>query len=366
FLRMDNIEERTHSEAYGKIFRAMNNIAHKFSEVANFPIKYRVMLSVLDDFRLVGDKFVTFNTYKKMSVNNGKTKEEIESAWKEYRKDSFYNILDTSSGRVTYRKDVLDKFGKEDLDNKRLFIENKSIKANSEVDSVIPSTDQIVAKRDYLLNFMTAHRGYLTLAIDKRFKPKQLNLMSAQMEEGNYITLKNFIGGVYKGMSEKNIKNFIKTWKENYNKLDDYEKRNIRRTGIELATFFAVIALGAGVAAIADDDDNKDLWAVQAAAYLYFRTANEYISVQPPTGTYGLKDILETPFVAMGTIDNIMNQKDFSFEEVKSGAYEGHSRLYKKLAKLTWARHYYQLKNIKQTSDYYRLLQNETLFTMAR
>ena len=50
--------ERTTSAGFNRILRASNHLPYKFTAMANYPIAPRIMLSVLDDFRLVNDEFI--------------------------------------------------------------------------------------------------------------------------------------------------------------------------------------------------------------------------------------------------------------------------------------------------------------------
>ncbi|MDC7251132.1 MAG: hypothetical protein PQJ49_14590 [Sphaerochaetaceae bacterium] len=364
-FRVFNLTDRTTSSGFNKIVRAANHLPYKFSEIANYPIAPRIMLTILDDFRLVGDQFTDFNSFKKRSDVQGMDKKALLNEWNKYRETSMYNLLEDVDGTVDFSQDLKDRLGEDYLEEQLSRIQGRISRVNANVDSVVPQEDKSAATRDFLMNFMTAHRGWLSIAIQRKFKKAHFNFNTGQFEEGHYRTLARYLKDGFALMEEKNMKNFIKTFKEHYNTLDDFEKRNLKRIMAELGVYMFLLGFGIIVAAIADDDDNKDLWALQFSSYIYFRTVSEIGSVQAPTGVYGLVDTVQAPFIAINSIKDILDPKGFSFEEVQSGAYEGHSKLYKKLAKQTWLRHLYDLKGIKKKSDYYRLLNAETLFHLS-
>lgn len=364
-FRMFELTERTTSSGFSKIIRASNNLPYKFSALANYPIAPRIMLTVLDDFRLVDGKFIDFNAFK--SRNLGLTKEELIEKWKPYRESSMYNLLSETDGDIIdFPQSLKDELGEEYLESQISRIQGRVSRVNSNVDSVVPQEDKSAATRDFLMNFMTAHRGWLSIGIQRKFKRAHFNFATGQFEEGHYITLAKYFNKSMSLMREEGMKNFVKVFKENWHQLSDMEQKNVKRVLLELGVYMFLLGFGTIIATMADDDDNKDLWALQFSAYIYFRTVSEIGSVQAPTGVFGLVDTVQAPFIAINSIKDIMDVKGWSFDEVQSGAYEGHSKLYKKLAKQSWLRHWYDLQAIKQKSDYYRLLNSETLFHLGK
>ena len=365
-FRVYDIGDRTTSSGFNKIIRASNHLPYKFSEIANFPIAPRIMLTVLDDFRLIGDTFTDFNTFKQRSDNQGISKKKMEEKWNMHRENSMYNLLENQGGQIEFTQAIREKFDNDFLEQQLIRVQGRISRVNANVDSVVPQEDKSAATRDFLMNFMTAHRGWLSIAIQRKFKRQHFNFITGQREEGHYRTLARYIKDSFGLMEEKNMKNFVKVFKENFNQLDDFEKRNIKRILTELGVYMFMLGFGIIVAGIADDDDNKDNWALQFASYIYFRTVSEVGSVQAPTGVFGLVDTVQAPFIAINSIKTIMDVKGFSFDEVNAGAYEGHTKLYKKLVKQTWLRHWYDLKGVKQKSDFYRVLNAETLFHLSK
>lgn len=363
-FRVYNIIEKTQSSGFNRIIRSMNNLPYKFSAMANFPIAPRIMLTILDDFRLIDGKFVEFNVFRQQSEFDGKSKKEIVEQWNTHRENSMYNLMESKNEVMEFKDSLVEQVGEEYLEQQLSRVQNKITSVNANVDSVVPQEDKSAATRDFLLNFTTAHRGWLSIAMQRKLKKSHFNFATGQREEGHYTSLANYIKQSFSLMEEKNMKAFVKSFKDNWHGLEDVEKRNLKRIMVELGSFITLLSLGIIIAAIADDDDNKDLWALQFSAYIYFRTVNEVGSVQAPTGAFGLVDTIQAPFIAINSLKEIMDVKGWSVGEVNAGAYKGHSKLFKKLSKLTWLRHYYGLKGIKKKSEYYRLMNSETLFLL--
>jgi hypothetical protein len=368
-FRVYDLVEKTTSSGFNRIMRSMNHLPYKFTEIANFPIAPRIMLTILDDFRLVNGKMITFNDFREQNKDLNLSKKELTNKWNEFRNKSIYNLLESKNGVMEFTQEAIDEAGFEYLEEQLSRVQNKIVRVNGNIDSIVSSDDKSAATRDFLMNFMTAHRGWLSIAIQRRFKKEHFNFATGQVEEGHYITLYNYLEKSFSLMKEGNFKNFIKEMKANYNSLEEHEQRNLKRIMTDLGVYMAMLGIGMLVAGMADDDDNKDLWALQFASYIYFRTTSEVGSTQAPTGVFGLVDVVQAPFIAINSVKEMMKGKGWSFDEVNSGAYEGHSQLYKKLAKQTWLRHYYEVKDaetVKQKSDYYRLLNAETLFNLQK
>ena len=120
------------------------------------------------------------------------------------------------------------------------------------------------------------------------------------------------------------------------------------------------------ISPLVDDEENKDSWLIQYAGYMFFRLSSEQMS----SGLAGIpqsKDVIEAPFVAVNSMKELMKPSNYSFSEVDRGAYEGHSKLFKLIAKQTFARHYFDtVYGVNQKSDFFRLNNEWTLWGMGK
>ena len=106
---------------------------------------------------------------------------------------------------------------------------------------------------------------------------------------------------------------------------------------------------------MADDDENKDLFGLQLANYLSFRTLNELSSVQFNIGS-NLAETVESPFVGWNTVKNLGSIGEvLSGEEVKHGSYRGMTKRRRYMTKMVpGMKQYFDLKNMNQTYDTYK------------
>ncbi len=364
--RILDIDNRLKSSGFNRGIRFFNNLGYEFHIMGDILIKSRVVLSVLDDFRLVNDRFTTFNNFKLMPENEGLSKEEMKEKWDSFRDESMYSFIENGENDIQFKQELIDRIGEEEVNtqwNRAIALAQRT---SANIDGVVRQEDKSLASRHFLMQFTTAHRGWLTTAVQRKAKRNHFNFMTGQFEEGHYRSLGNYVQGTYGKMREEGFKELLNVLKSEYNELEPEQQRNVKRVMLEMGTYMFAVALGMLVVGLADDEDTKDIWALQFSSYVYFRTVSELGSVQAPTGLFGLIDIAESPFVGINTIKEIADTKGWSLDPVTSGAYEGHSKLYKKLMKITWGRHFYDLQNIKGKSDYFRLLNSETLLTLAR
>ena len=99
---------------------------------------------------------------------------------------------------------------------------------------------------------------------------------------------------------------------------------------------------------------------------MYFRLASE----QMTAGLAGIpqsKDVVEAPFVAVNSMKELLKPSNYSTEEVEGGVYDGHSKMFRLIAKQTYARHYFDMRyGVQQKSDFFRLNNEWSLWFMGK
>ena len=358
---VEDLNERLRNASFNKFFRLLDKAPQGLNEMANVPIKYSIMLAVLDDVRFYKGNFIQSKVFQSLPENQGKSKDEIKTAWAELRKDSLYNtIITKEDGSFELRDDM--KPYKEAFDKAMLYVAGMTRKANSETDGVLSKADAINIKRDYAFSAVLMHKTFFSLNIDKRFKKRHLNLTTGREEVGSYRRMWEMAEKVYKEMPSKSPAAFISGMRELYNKLSPEEKEGFMQTVKEWGVAIGLMVAAALMAGVADDDDNKDNWAIQAAAYIIFRTASEYSQSHPLTGWTQAKEMIEEPFVSAGYLKDLFNPDDFSFKEIKSGKYEGVPRIARKALKAWYPRAYFNLQDLHNTVDGYAKRNKVALF----
>lgn len=349
----DDLNERLKNASYNKLMRLAERAPQSLNEMANIPIRYSILLATLDDVRLYKGNFIQSKVFYSLEEHKGKTKEQIKNEWSALRKDSVYNsIITKKDGSYELRDDI--KPYKESFDKAMLYIAGMTRKANSETDGVLSKADNINIKRNFALSAILMHKTFLSLNIDKRFKKRHLNFTTGREEVGSYYRFWEIATEAYANMPNKSFGEFMKSVSEVYSKLSNEEKAQMLQLYKEWGVAIALLVSTALIAGYVDDDDYKDIWAIQAAAYVFFRTTSEFSQSHPLTGWKQIQETIQEPFVSMAYLKDVLKSEDFSFKKVKSGKYKGLPRIGRKVAKMWYFRSYFNLLDLHNTSVNYR------------
>lgn len=364
YFRAFNLEESLENSNYGWIARAMPRVGMMLHSMANFPIYGQNLISVLHDFRVVDGQIINYNSFK--NINNGLSKKELDTKWSAYENSVFYNFIEVKDGQVIIDKNELetalsktgnelDTYIKDSVNTIQQYVSN----LNEFIDGQISEDDKVYASRDAIMNYFMTHRGWLSIATSKRFKHRHINFATGVEEEGSYRSAWNFLGKYLSEFNSKNIANVIKNGKEVWNKTDGVGKNNIKRVMIEMAVLNSLLILGYMLNRLADDDKNKELFALQLSNYLMLRTVNELSSSQLALGR-NYSEIIDSPFVGWNTAKEMTNIMDvFSGEEVKYGNYRGMTESGRWLTKMIpGVKQIHDLQNINQTKNTYLFYNN--------
>ena len=375
FFKAFDMNESYRNSMYGGLLRNFPRSGMALHAAANYPIYGKTLLGILHDFRVVNGEVMNKTRFMRIGKADNVTKESLEDKWKSFEGNVIYNYIKHDGNQVSYdrtalAKDLL-KEGKpledsaleaqiEDIHNS---IQGNVQYVNSIVDGQIPEDDRVYAQRHYLLSYFMTHRGWLSIAVARKFKNRHLNLDTGVVEEGSYRSLWGYVNDYAKEWDgfPQMVANVSKAWKVG----DDVQRRNIKRVMVELGSLATLMMLGLMLRSAAEDDDNEDLFALQLSNYLMFRTLNELSSVQFNIAT-NFSDTIESPFVGWTTIKNLKNVGDvFSGEEVKYGSYRGMSERQKYFTKMVpGMKQIFDLQNMNQTYDTYKFY-NESNFSLT-
>lgn len=339
YVGIYNIAERYENSIYSKTMRSLPKLGMMLNQAANFPIIPRVMLNVLYDYRVIDGNILNFNQFKDTRKAQGVAEKDLIAEWKTYEGKAFYNYMDVTT-TVNYdyarlREDLNSELSDEELE---AFVKEKERGVISRVrevvkfvDGQIPDYERSAAQRHFFLSFFTTHRGWLSIAYARRFKNRHINFQTGQEEQGSYRSFANFISRNFGNAYSKGFRNFLKDVKEDWNSATDIERNNMKRVFIELGFLQGIIAVGWLLGAMADDDENKDLYALQLTNYLYYRLMNETTSAQ--TGIGGeFYNLVQSPIVGADTVKSIFSVSEyFNTDEIKTGRYAGMEKWQKQL-----------------------------------
>ena len=189
FLDVFDMSQKAENAKYGKMARLAGNASMVLHQVGNFPVIPKVVLSALMDQRIINGAIVS---KRKFDRDNSKlNKSEKETEWRKYSDKTLYSFLDIKPTGVTYKPELyeqLDK-GQEYIDSKMSGIRNIVKDRLQKIDGQIPESQKLAAQRHALLTFLTTHKGWLSINLQRRFKGAQWNLENNQLEQGSYSTL---------------------------------------------------------------------------------------------------------------------------------------------------------------------------------
>jgi hypothetical protein len=344
--------ERVSNAGYKKLFRGMQRGLNPFGlmELANSPYAPHVMVSVLMGYRLVNGRFVNYKQFEQRTEFAGRPSKEIRAEWEKLKEWSLWDCMQVEDGLVKYADRFTDRSnGGTDRPaiDAAVHRATREIRVlNEKCDGTIAAEDKSTIGRSYFTAGVMMHRGWLTQALARRWRPRGYNFSTNQEEEGSYRALLRFFGDAFRGMEERSMRGFMKALKENWGDMDATDRQNGRRLLFDIAFFAAFTAIAFAMKGLSDDDDNEDSWMVQLMAYVGLRTVNEMNSqVLEPLLFKNVVEAVKSPWVPMRQLQEFTTWKNYSSKEVPGGHYRGHTRLYRLLMDNNWAKNYYRLQS---------------------
>ena len=233
------------------------------------------------------------------------------------------------------------------------------------IDGNITDIDRAGIHRNVLTQFFVMHRNFMINGIQERFKAKQFNYSTGEMEGGMYADAVKFI---YHAASKGKL-NVISQALADWNELDELERYNIKKVMMDLAN---IIIWGSIISTllVAAADDEPDNWALQAMAYSATRISFEFRTLYNPMELTGL---FNSPSAAFSTFDNASNYlkllwipnffgENNIFSEVKSGKYKGWPKILRNTLKLTPIKNIYEATSVEGIRGKRNYLENQLMF----
>jgi hypothetical protein len=354
---------RTQGSKYGYWGRLLRRSPYLGSKASNLIIAPKILMSIINDHKFINGKFRSFNEFKSMkkSENKDVPLAQIEVEWKNPKYDSLYNNLDINENRITFNDNFKNKYPESTQKNFEDIVAKITTKAQhvlQSVDGVMTDSDRVAATRDAMTNLFMMHKGWLAIFVAKRFKARGYNFTTGQMEEGHYTTFYNSIAELRKYVSEKG---FIKGLEETWTGMEDFQKRNIKRFGIESAIAAALLTvLGAMVLGSDDEDDS---WIEDFFRLIFLRTTSEFVSTQ----IYGIpqvvKETYSSPIASTGTLEALWSVAN-PFAWVKKDDDYGNEAI-KRIVKGSILKRYEQYIDLDDVIQKYRHFNSETLMTLG-
>lgn len=329
-FNVDDIEDRVSQSKYARAGRLLNKSGYGMSKLANLPVTPKVLLGVINDYRVYNGEIITFRNFleiKKAEAAENGTKYDrsaTKQQWKNLGNDTFYQMLDMSGETLTYNskfEEFVQGKVKEELEllrdpetpnnpkeEERLrsiladptgeamknevearftqqlnTVGSKAKTIMSRVDGVMDQTDQIMLQRHFLGSLVMLHKGWLFINLGNRFKERHVNFRTNNIEEGHWRSIFRTMKSYTQLLRE--YKSPAKAYAALREESTYEEYKNFKRFWTEMAVLAAFIA--GGLLLMADDDDD-DTTLTTAFKFLYMRTFAEFNS----TSLYGFKGLI--------------------------------------------------------------------------
>jgi hypothetical protein len=255
FFKAFDMNDSFDNSNYSKFLRFLPRTGMMLHTAANYPLYGKTMIGILHDFRIVEGRMINKNDFMVAKKKEGVSMKEANELWREKEDTVMYKFLSHEKNQVLWDrqglKALLKKDGKElteeELDEAITDIHTKTQKyislVNSMIDGQIPEEDRVLAQRHYLMSYFMTHRGWLSIAMARRFKNRHLNLDTNLVEEGSYRSFYGYMGAFFTEWQEGNFYKFAGAFKEAWNKSDELTRRNMRRVAIESGIVSALMVL---------------------------------------------------------------------------------------------------------------------------
>lgn len=328
-----NIQQSYENAKYGVGIRALGKLGYMGHTAGNYSPIMTAMLSSLIGHRLYNGQFLDYEDFKKqVRASRNLSSKEAKAEWNSLSDKTFYNYIQAGDGKYSLDYDKFERdtgLTREEatdiLNRSEIDLAIKTQKISEIIDGNIRPEERSIAQRHFLLSFLTTHKGWMSIALARRFKNGHYSTSTNKWEEGHYMTafraarilLKDVVEA--KGNPTKIKEQILKDWIN----ANPVERTNMRRMLIEMGTLSALYMLYLMMVGFADDDENQDNSSIQFTAYIMERLVNETRSSQIGIGGEILNTI-QDPVVGFKELRKTFEiSKLFDSDEVESGRYKG-------------------------------------------
>jgi hypothetical protein len=311
--------------------------------LADFSLKGKAMLSIMDNFRLYDGSFVKKADFIKIQTKKGldpkKDKKTIDKLWSELRDKSFWNAYEEVEGRLKVKPEFAEHVNDAVLNRITGTVEH----ITHTLDGTLSELDRGQLSRKAMGDLLLMHRGWLVNMVDTRFMKENVNPLTGEREIGGIrATWDHLMSGVIDGYKNKNMVDAL--FRTGYQELDEHRKRGIKRTLNDLI-YLAILGFIVGAVNGLADDDEEDSWWLQYSAYQLNRILLEQAAGNPVLNPGEFVNILDEPIAGMSTVKSLFDITDaFDSTSIKSGMYKDQAHWAKWWFKKTPFKHLYEIQ----------------------
>lgn len=275
-----------------------------------------------------------------------KNKQEGKMEWERLNVTAF-DAFDVVDGKLVLKKEYETSADKATLDR----IRNTIKQVSTRIDTQFSDLDKSFLNSNAFCKLIFIYRNFLPINFQTKFIAKRhYDYSTGTFQEAQYRAAFNYFWRHY---FDKNLIGTLKEMYQNYDELDDFERRLAKRVLCEVV--FSTVGLflaSAFFKAQADDDD--DDWFKNMLALISVRTAVESRSNLLPLETISM---FNSPTAAWGILEHfgraIRTLFDDPTETVSRGTYKGMTNLERSLIKITPFRSMFELSDPRSKLEYY-------------
>ncbi len=335
----------------------------------DYGLKSRITLSVYDNYRLYDGAYITKEqflrkTAAKKGIEYGKSRKadkahekSVQKEWAALREKSLYNAYESVDGKLKIKKGFKQYINEGLLNAVRGKIEYVS----NNIDGILGATDKGKLARTSAGDFLLMHRGWFINLIDAKFQSQKISWITGEEEIGHYKAFfGQYIPAVFKGMKGGDFM----AARSVYDQMSKAQRRGVKKSALD-ALAMLIVSFLAGLANVAADEDDDDLFITQFTALILNRVLMEQSAPWSPAT---LTDLIDEPVVGTKMLKGWTDLRDlFSGEAIESGPYEGQSRRSKWLQKkipFGW-KNIYELQYPEEKNKFYKNLVGDGFFYNA-
>ena len=338
-----------------RVLRLMRDSGFSFMSLTNYPLETQSVLSKLMEYRLIDGEFVNWKQFKKaeFTKNPDQSDSDLKAKFDSYEEQSMYDFLDEDGH---FDQDKLKDAGyKGDIKLDKAIVMGDIRSITERTTMEISDINQGQAMRNPMWSFLVSMKKWMIIATHDMFGSKRYDFDTGDTDIGMLQGAGEWIDMVLQNYKKGSD---AESLKELYDKAQPYQKTVLKRIGWTGAMTTVALGLAYLLKGLADDDDEKDNYALQFLAYMAIRNLNEVSSagIGLPESYY---ESIKQPIMAassLKTYSNIFKIWDID-DEIKHGKYKGMNKYAVNIMKATSLKNMYIFTAdgsfVKETRDAY-------------
>ena len=246
---------------------------------------------------------------------------------------NFYDAYEVDNYRIKLMEGLTKENGKPFTEKDIKSFKIKLKKVNNDLHGIYNLTDRAVIQKYWQGRAVMLFRKWLRPGWNRRFQSHDYDFSLDKDIEGMYVTSTKFVVSLYKELQAAKLT--FATAGEAYDKLEDWQKANIKRNIAEVGYFVALMVAGTLLASIAGDDD--DDWLLNMSAYQANRLSTEIGFFVPIYNATQITTLIQSPSATINQLDKVIDlikvidpfiigTNDPFFREYQSGRHKGETR----------------------------------------